>query len=229
MFLRHLKVDMTQGLKYNNNRGIARRSENLAPDLASHTFQFRDKQQEFIMSELTQEKLKEVLDYNPETGDFTWRVSASRCIKIGDIAGCLNTNGYVAIGIFRKTYRANRLAWLWMEGYFPKNIDIDHEDQIKHHNRWNNLRLISNQCNRRNCGNPITNTSGVKGICWDKQTQTFVAYIKVNKKLRNLGRYKNFDDAVCARLAGEQCLKWEGCDSNSPAYQYVQKMLEMGI
>ena len=47
----------------------------------------------------------------------------------------------------------------------------------------------------------------------------------VNQKIKNLGGYKNFDEAVCHRLAAEQCLVWDGCDNSSTAYQYVQKML----
>ena len=85
--------------------------------------------------------------------------------------------------------------------------------------------MASQSCNLRNTGNFAHNTSGVKGVSWSKLTNKWEACIKINRKKKHLGMYKNFDDAVCARLAGEQCLDWEGCDSNSPAYLYVKEML----
>jgi Fe-S oxidoreductase len=78
----------------------------------------------------------------------------------------------------------------------------------------------------RNTGNHKNNISGVKGVWWNKNRKRWNAYIFVNTKLKYLGAYKNFDEAVCTRLAIEQCLNWDGCDSNSPAYQYVQKILK---
>ena len=175
---------------------------------------------------LTQERLKELLRYDPETGDFVWRVRmGSRALK-GDTAGHLHHTGYIHIAVLEAIYTAHRLAWLYTKGYFPKNIDIDHEDQIKHHNWWSNLRLASRQCNMRNCGCRKDNTSGVKGVIWSKEFQKWHARISVSGKKKHLGRYEDFDDAVRARLAGEQSLGWEGCDSSSPAYQYVQKILK---
>ena len=177
---------------------------------------------------LTYEELHKNLDYDPDTGLFTRLIANSPTVTIGDIAGTRNQNGYIEIKINSVSYKAHRLAWLWVEGYFPE-VDIDHEDQIRHNNRWDNLRLVSQQCNSRNCGNPKNNISGVKGISWYKPTNRWLSGITVNYKREYLGRYKSFDDAVCARLAGEQCLGWEGCDSNSPAFRYVQKMLNRKI
>lgn len=54
----------------------------------------------------------------------------------------------------------------------------------------------------------------------------FKAQIAVNGKVKCLGTYTDFDEAVCTRLAAEQCLDWSGCDSNSPAYIYVQTLLK---
>jgi hypothetical protein len=75
----------------------------------------------------------------------------------------------------------------------------------------------------RNTGNPINNTSGVKGISWDKPANKWYARIKTNGKLKHLGYYKNFDDAVKARYKAEKKLDWKGCDSSSPAYQYLNE------
>lgn len=179
-----------------------------------------------MKSELTQEKLKRLLDYDPGTGVFTWKEKYSRKVVVGREAGSIRSdNGYRVIRIDGALYFAHRLAWFWMEGYFPKEIYIDHIDKDPLNNQFSNLRLVSNQCNIRNCGNRLDSSSGVKGVSWHKCNQGWAANITVNGKLKFLGVYKDFADAVCARLAGEQCLNWEGCDSSSPAYQYVQKML----
>jgi hypothetical protein len=175
---------------------------------------------------LTQKRLKELLHYNPNTGIFTWKVSGicNENAKSGSVAGVSCGQGYICTTIYSTQYSHQRLAWLYVYGYLPENI-IDHKDRIKHHNWINNLREVSRQCNGRNRGNPINNTSGIKGITWCKSSNKWKVQIKVNKRIKYLGVYTLFTDAVCTRLAAEQCLNWEGCDSNSPAYQYVQRML----
>ena len=175
------------------------------------------------MSELTQAKLKEALTYDPDTGIFT-RKSNQKCkLKLGD-AGRRNRT-YIKINVLGRSYQAHRLAWLYMEGCMPKNINIDHIDRDKSNNRFNNLRLSNQQCNSRNCGNWKNNSSGVKGVSWHETAAKWQGIIAINKKNKNLGLYESFHNAVCARLIAEQCLEWEGCDISSPAYQYVQKML----
>ena len=176
------------------------------------------------MPKLTQARLKELLHYDPESGLFTWRVTINSRAQTGKTAGSTNLDGYVQIKITGILYFAHRLAYLYVYGYFPEH-GIDHRDRKPWHNWIVNLREVSQQCNVRNSGNRSTNVSGVKGVSWQNQTKQWYAQIAVNGKGFNLGRYNNFADAVCARLAGEQCLDWSGCDSSSPAYKYVKKML----
>lgn len=172
-------------------------------------------------NQLTQKELKKMLHYNPDTGVFIWKCARPHA-NIGDVAGHAEPNSYHTISVFNVSYKAHRLAWLYMKGYLPKNIDIDHKDQIPWHNWWDNLRLASRQCNMRNCGNRKDNKSGVKGVIKHGKNK-WLAGIRVNGKSIHLGLYKDFSNAVCARLIAEQCLGWEGCDSSSPAYQYVIK------
>lgn len=174
---------------------------------------------------LTQKRLKELLHYDPKTGIFTRKVKTTNNVNIGDETGYLSYFGYLITAVDNISYPNHRLAWLYMYGYFPEN-DIDHINKIKTDNRICNLREVSRQCNSRNCGNSNTNTSGVKGVSWCKLKNKWAVYIWIKNKKRALGYYKNFTNAVCARLAGEQCLGWGGCDSNSPAYKYVQEMLK---
>ena len=171
---------------------------------------------------VTYDELHRQLAYDPLTGLFYWKVSNSNRGRIGNIAGSLNTDGYIRIGINHRRYLAHRLAWFYVHGYYPENR-IDHKDQIRHHNWIKNLREASQSCNIINTGNLKNNTSGIKGVGWHKQNSVWQVNIKVNQKRKNLGYYKNFDNAVCARLAGEQCLEWEKCNSNSSAYKYVQE------
>jgi hypothetical protein len=172
---------------------------------------------------LTLKRLKEVLNYR-EDGNFLWKISAG-CIKIGDIAGSSpNDNDYISTKIDGKGYYNHRLVWFWHYGYFPEGI-VEHIDRVKYHNWVSNLREASKSCNMRNTGNTAANTSGVKGVCWIEQSNKWRVGICANKIGYSLGLFEDFDEAVCARLAAEQCLDWSNCDSNSPAYQYVQKII----
>ena len=91
---------------------------------------------------LTQKKVKQYLNYDPLTGEFTWIVHR-RCLKAGSVAGCLY-RGYTSIRISGKQYYAHRLAWLYVYGYFPEH-QIDHIDRNPSNNRINNLRHASSQ------------------------------------------------------------------------------------
>jgi hypothetical protein len=75
--------------------------------------------------ELTAERLREVLNYNPGTGVFTWRVQTGRRAPVGAIAGCITWYGYIAIKIDCCRHLAHRLAWFYVTGAWPKD-QIDH-------------------------------------------------------------------------------------------------------
>lgn len=169
-------------------------------------------------------QLKSILDYNPNTGIFKWKISNSNRIKPGDIAGIL-TQGYCKIGINGKLYLAHHLAWFYVYGYFPEN-EIDHINRNGTDNRIENLREVSRICNARNTKNRSNNTSGIKGVSFHKQTNKWQVQITVNQKRISLGCHDEFDEAVCYRLVAEQCFNWKGCDSISPAYNYVKNTIQ---
>ena len=162
---------------------------------------------------ITQETVKKLFVH--KKGKLYWKVDKSKTVKSGDLAGYLD-RGYIRIMINYRFYLRSRLIWLWHYGYLPENR-LDHINRIRDDDRIKNLREISHQCNLRNTGNPKDNTSGVKGIYWYKQTKRWVVQI-ISK---SVGYYKDFDEAVLARLAAEQCLDWSNCDSDSPAYRYA--------
>lgn len=177
---------------------------------------------------LTQEYLKSILHYDPDTGVFTWKVQTGPRAKIGSIAGRKDKRYHCNIKINNTMYKAHRLAWLYVYGYMPEN-DLDHINRNPFDNRIVNLREISRSCNIRNSGNRKDNTSGVKGVYFDTGKNKWASYIRVNKKAKSLGVYKDFDNAVCARLAGEQCLSLSDCYNSSPALVYVKKHIQKNI
>jgi hypothetical protein len=171
---------------------------------------------------LTQERLKELFDYRD--GSLFWRKTGGGRNKDCH-AGCIANNGYVHIKIDGTAYLEHRLVWLWHHGYFPEN-QVDHINRDRAKNGIENLREVSNVCNLRNTGSPKNNTSGVKGVMWSKRNKKWRSGIVINDKHKFLGLSSDFTEAVAQRLAGEQFEDWDGCDSSSPAYQYMQEYLK---
>ena len=146
---------------------------------------------------ISQHRLKELLNYDPETGVFTWvRTRGSKALA-GYIAGHAEPNRYVNIMLDRKLYKAHRLAWLYVYGAWP--AEIDHIDQCKHNNRINNLREVESSENKQNIAWFSHNTSGHKGVTWHKANQKWQAQIKVRGKNVYLGTFLTIEDAVKAR------------------------------
>lgn len=148
------------------------------------------------------ERLRELLHYDPATGIFTWLVRTSNRIQVGDIAGSVAGNGYLLIGVDGVRYYAHRLAWLWMTGKWP-SPECDHEDTDPLNNRWTNLREATSGQNKRNMNCPSHNTSGYKGVSFNKGAGKWRASIK-NGKHRHLGY---FDDPKSAHQAYVEAAK----------------------
>ena len=151
---------------------------------------------------LTQAELKSRLHYNPETGIFT-RIIATSNVHIGDIAGTVKWNGYIGISIDSKIYYSHRLAWLYMTGSWPKDM-IDHINMVKADNRFANLREADNSKNKINQPLLKSNTSGYKGVSFNKLINKFTAQIKINGKKKHLGC---FDDPKLASIAFQSAAK----------------------
>ena len=147
-----------------------------------------------------------ILAYNPVTGVFTWRDNrAHRKAKAGDVAGGLNDKGYLIIRHNDKSYKAHRLAYLYVYGYMPEIID--HKNRIKNDNKILNLREVASSQNSCNRNLSSANTSGVTGVSWNPQKGgRWVSRISVNGKRKHLGYYLEFDEAVKVRLDAELAL-----------------------
>jgi len=149
---------------------------------------------------LTQETLKSLLYYNAETGIFTRRATSSSAAKAGDVAGGKTKCGYISIRVNGRKYYAHRLAWLYMTGEWPP-YQIDHDDHIRHNNKWDNLNKATNQDNQKNGTMQKNNSSGITGVDQCKRNKMWRARIGVNGKDVFLGYFMDKFEAICARLS----------------------------
>jgi len=153
------------------------------------------------MSNLTQNRLKEVLHYDAGTGIFTRLVSAGNG-KVGTVAGTLTPYGYIIIMVDGRLCFAHRLAFLYMTGSFPAD-QCDHINHIKDDNRWKNLREADQTMNLRNQSMRSDNTSGCVGVHWDKASSKWEAQIQINGESKYLGQFIEKSDAIEARKAAD--------------------------
>ena len=146
------------------------------------------------MIELTQELLKEWVQYNHETGIFTWKRHI-KPNKIGKVVGSF-THGYLETYFppTRKNYSLHRLAWLYLYGKWP-DYDIDHINGDRADNRLENLRDVSRKLNSHNSSIRKNNTTGFPGVVYIKTTGKFRAGLRVKGKVRHLGVFETAEKA----------------------------------
>lgn len=145
---------------------------------------------------ISAEEARQLLSYNPETGTFTWRVGRGKA-RVGSVAGTPCSGGYFQIRIYGRIYSAHRLAWLLTHGVWPEN-QIDHINGRRDDNRLCNLRLATRSENNRNAKRRSDNTSGVKGVSFDKARDRWRAQIRVSGRNRHMGYHKTPEEAYAA-------------------------------
>lgn len=143
--------------------------------------------------------LKKRLQYDPETGIFTWLASNNQVAE-GGAAGTPDTSGHVQIKIAGRAYLAHRLAWLYVTGEWPEH-QVDHRNRKPADNRWANLRAATQSENQRNKTGWAA--SGHRGVYWNRNNEKWQASIRVGGRNKSLGYYADKTDAVAARLRGE--------------------------
>jgi len=143
---------------------------------------------------LTAERAREMLDYDPATGVFTWRVAPSRFIKPGTRAGHKRARGEYVIRVDDHQMLAARLAWLMMTGALPAH-EIDHADCDPSNDTWANLREATKSQNGANRKLQSNNTSGFKGVTWFKPAKRWMAQSKLNRKKVHLGYHDTAEQA----------------------------------
>lgn len=152
---------------------------------------------------ITQDYLRQILDYDPETGIFTWLKTMPPRGRKGAIAGHTAKNGRPIIGLHQKLYYSYRLAWLYMTGAWPAK-DLDHIDGNPANNRFANLRpctMSQNQENLRKCRS--SSKSGVLGA-WPTPGGRWYSAIKASGKYMYLGNFDSAEKAHAAYLAAKR-------------------------
>lgn len=159
------------------------------------------------------ETLRQLLDYDPDTGILTWRyipkdflpstgIRSSDYLSrrhntrwAGKVAGHKGVDGYVRIRVGGRSYKAHRIVW--MMAYGPPNGVIDHINGNPSDNRLSNLRDVDTAINSRNRSITSTSNTGFRGIY--NSGSAFVAHACVNRKTHYLGSYRTIDEAIDAR------------------------------
>ncbi len=159
--------------------------------------------------ELTAERLRELLHYNPETGIFSRPINRGGEVA-GAVVGCLTANGYWLIGVDYRRYRAHRLAWLYMYGNWPTR-HIDHLNGNRTDNRIANLRDVDRATNMQNMRKALsTNRCGLMGVSFHRQSGLWAARLVARGKIHSLGYHRTPEAAHEAYLAAKRKLH-EGC------------------
>lgn len=164
---------------------------------------------------LTQSLVRELLRYYPTSGRFVWRRRTLRHYKgdepklaawntrwSGIEAGTIRPDGYIIIAVENTLYRAHRLAWFYVYGRWPK--EIDHINRNKSDNRLMNLRVVTRSRNNLNSGLRKDNKSGIKGVCYHRARSKWMARLNVDGEAYFLGYFDNLDSAVSARTKAER-------------------------
>jgi hypothetical protein len=186
----------------------------------------------------TQKELHEILDYDPETGVFTWKRRPLHLFKeskwrkrnckawnthfAGTQAGCSNGR-YIVIGVKGKLCLAHRLAYIYVYGDIGDD-EVDHINWDGTDNRIAYLKRVGRRGNQLNMYPTASNTSGVVGVGYDKERSLWTAHIGGKRDQKNLGRFADFDSAVKARYDAE--VEWGYTEylPESSAYQYLQEL-----
>jgi HNH endonuclease len=131
---------------------------------------------------LTRARLRELLHYDRDTGEFRWLERVGNEVRPGTVAGV------VQIRIQGRRYSAHQLAWLYMAGRWGRPM-IDHRDGNSTNNRWSNLRLATASQNNANRRLPGHNTSGYKGVILCRKSGRWHAFIRYRGRGTYLGSF----------------------------------------
>jgi hypothetical protein len=124
------------------------------------------------------DSIRDVLDYDPETGDLTWKVGRRGTARAGCVAGWLGSTGYISLRFNRSSYLAHRVAWFLYHGEQPEVID--HINRKKSDNRIANLRSVDKSANELN--------HGKTGVRWYKTNGRYYAWARYKTKYLYAGK-----------------------------------------
>ena len=153
-------------------------------------------------NDLTQDEVRKLFDYDPETGEVRWKVERYRKHP-GDIAGCVYTvdgKRYkrVSVSVNYRRYLLHRIIWLWVTGCWPID-ELDHIDGDATNNRWANLREANRHQNGKNISAKVNSLIGINGVSFDKKRGNYRARIMVDRKDIYLGNFASIEEATRVR------------------------------
>lgn len=165
--------------------------------------------------DVSAELARELLEYDAETGALRWlprcrqRFKTQRAFATWNARysgreafTAINDQGYRVGSIFKKLFRAHRVAYLIVNGEWPAH-EVDHRDHDRSNNARENISSASHAQNQKNQSRPKNNTSGIVGVSWCRRKSKWVAMITSDGKQRNLGYFSKKDDAATARKIAE--------------------------
>lgn len=157
---------------------------------------------------VTQERVKELFDYDPETGAFVWKVAhgSSKRIPAGTVVKTVTVRGYIAVRFDGKLHLVHRLIWLYVYGYMP--VEVDHRNNIPTDNRLVNLRPCDRLRNAKNVKCHKDTASGIKGVYKTKNGKRWTSRIMVNGQDHVLGTFDTPEAASAAYK--EAAFKYHG-------------------
>lgn len=163
---------------------------------------------------LTAERVRELLNYDPETGIFTRRSGRGTRWYAGEAVGSRQKSGYIEIGLCYQRVYAHRLAWLYMTGSWPKE-QIDHKNGNRADNSFANLREATQAVNSQNQRRARSdNKAGLLGVFHRYHTKNsgerFLAMISVDGRLKRIGLFPSAEEAHAAYVEAKRRLH-EGC------------------
>lgn len=160
---------------------------------------------------ISQERLKELLTYNPDTGLFTWNVSRPNGVKIGDNAGQRDQRGYGRVGLDGERYKLHRLSYLYYYGVIPNMLDHINGDTFD--NRIENLRSCDAAENNLNRSHTKANKLKVKNVHQEPRSGKYIVQININGKQQYLGRFEDLELAELVATEGRNkyygAFNWE--------------------
>lgn len=171
----------------------------------------------------TVEQLRQLISYDPATGELTWRVRPPSMFLEGSrgreavckawnkkYAGkpalrAIGSHGYMGSRIMGVSVLAHRVAYALHSGGWPMG-EVDHVNGDRLDNRACNLRLVDSSGNKKNSCLRKDNVSGITGVNWQARDKKWAATITSGGKRLSLGYYSEIDDAIAARRSAERRL-----------------------
>lgn len=146
------------------------------------------------MSGITQSRVRELLNYDPESGELCWRISRGNRIPAGKVIKCVGNHGYIVVRIDGVLHLAHRIIYLYMTGNFPERF-LDHVNGNRTDNTWANLREASLFENSQNTKIRSDNRSGIKGVYRPRGKDFWIARINYKGQHHHLGVFSTKQDA----------------------------------